>query len=97
MAGLATGSNDAILYLIFAPTLTERLIAEPVYPSYVVRVRASQAFGTCYLGGAFRKAVDGRIAVRNLHNLRVGVIRVGTNHGSLCCEGKLYVALGQCL
>ena len=41
--------------------------------------------------------MDGRIAVRNLHDLRVGVIRVGTNEASLCCQGKLYVALGQCL
>ena len=94
---LATRTNDAILYIIFAPALTERLAAELFYPSYVVAVHASQAFAACYLGSAFRKAVDGRIAGRNLHDLRVGVIRVATNEASLCCQGKLYVALGQCL
>ena len=93
---LATRTNDAILYIVFAPALTKRLAAELFYPSYVVAVHASQAFAACYLGSAFRKAVDGRIAVRNLHDLRVGVIRVATNEANLCCQGKLYVALGQC-
>ena len=30
---LATRTNDAILYVIFAPAVTERLAAEPFYPS----------------------------------------------------------------
>ena len=92
---LATRTNDTILYVIFAPAVTERLAAELFYPSYVFGVHASQAFAACYLGSAFRKAVDGRIAGRNLHDLRVGVIRVGTNEASLCRQGKLYVALCQ--
>ena len=92
---LATRTNDTILDIVFAPALTKRLAAGLFYPSYVVGVHASQAFAACYLGSAFRKAVDGRIAVRNLHDLRVGVIRVTTNEASLCCQGKLYVALGQ--
>ena len=41
--------------------------------------------------------MDGRIARRNLHDLGISVIGVGTNEASLCCQGKLYVALGQCL
>ena len=39
--------------------------------------------------------MDGRIPARNLHDLRVGVIRVGANETSLCCQGELYVALGH--
>ena len=34
---LATRANDTILYVIFAPALTEGLTAELFYPSYVVR------------------------------------------------------------
>jgi len=94
---LTTRTNDTILDLVFAPAVTERLAAQLLHPSYVVAVHASQAFAACYFGSAFRKAVDGRIPARNLHDLRVGVIRVGANETSLCCQGELYVALGQCL
>src|SRR5262249_5671942 len=66
-------------------------------PSYVVGVHTSQAFAACYLGSAFRKAVDGRIAGRNLHELCVGVIREATNEASLCRQGELYIALSECL
>src|SRR5215510_11145038 len=94
---LAVRSNDPILDVIFAPAGTECLTAGLFYPSSVVRVHARQALAARYLGSAFRKTVDGRIAGRNLHDLRVGVISVGTNEASLCCQSKLYVALGQCL
>src|SRR6476660_1528701 len=94
---LATTTNDTILYVIFASAVTECLATGLFYPSYVVGVHTSQAIAACYLGSAFSKAVNGRITGRNLHDLRVGVIRVGTNEASLCCQGKLYVALGQCL
>ena len=83
---LAAGTSDTILYFIFAPALTECLAAELFYPGNVVGVHASQVFAACYLGGAFRKTVDGRIAIRNLHDLRIGVIRVGANEANLCCE-----------
>jgi hypothetical protein len=92
---LATRANDTILYVIFAPALTERLASQLFYPSNVVGVHASQAFAACYLDSAFSKAVNGRIAGRNLHDLRVGVIRVATNAASLCRQTKLYVAFGQ--
>src|SRR5262245_30733020 len=91
----AIWADDTILYIIFAPVVTKRLAAELFHPSDVVGVHTSQAFAACYLGHAFRKAVDGRITARNLHDLRVGVIRVGTNEARLCCQGKLYVALSQ--
>ena len=94
---LATRTNDTILDIVFAPALTKRLAAGPFHPSYVVGVHARQAYAAGYLGRPFRKAVDGRIAFRNLHDLRVGIIRVGTNQASLCCQSKLYFALGQCL
>src|SRR5262245_14419779 len=93
---LACRTRDTILDVIFAPAGSECLTAALFYPSYVVGVHAGQAFTARDLGGAFRKAMDGRIAGRNLHDLRVGVISVGTNKPSLCCQGKLYVAFGQC-
>src|SRR5262249_33153031 len=74
---------------------TERLVAELFYPFYVVRVHTRQAFAASHLAGTLRKAVDGRIAGRNLHDLRVRVICVGTNEPSLRCQGELYVALRQ--
>ena len=83
---LAARANDTILHAIFAPAFTERLAAEPFYPSYIVGVHASQALAACYLVGVFGKTVDGRLTGGNLHNLRVDVIRVGANEASLFCQ-----------
>src|SRR5215471_6266837 len=86
---LATRSNDAILYAIFAPPLAERLTPKLFYPPYVVGVHASQAFAACNLGSALRKGVDSRIALRNLHDLRAGIIRKVTNEASLSRQLEL--------
>src|SRR5262245_33856990 len=94
---LASRTNDTILYVVFAPASTECLTAGLFYPSYVVGMHTGQAFATRYLGGNFRKAVDRSITSRDSHDLCIGVISVGANEPSLGCQGKLYVALGQCL
>ena len=88
-------TNDTILHVIFAPVLTERLAAELIYPPYVLGVHASQAFAASYLGSALRKAVDGRIALGNLHDLRIGVIRVAADESRLSRQRKLNVAFRQ--
>src|SRR4029078_11799472 len=92
---LTTSAKDTVLNVIFAPALTKRLTTELFYPSYVVGVHASQAFAACYLGSAFSKAVDGRIAVGNLHDLRTGVIRVATNSRDLSSQIELCIALRE--
>src|SRR5262245_21766602 len=94
-AHLATSTNDAVLYAIFAPARTERLAAELFHPPYVVWMHASQAFAASYLDSVLGKAVNGRIAFRNLHDLRVGVVRVTADESRLSCQRELHGALAQ--
>jgi hypothetical protein len=88
-------TNDTILDIILASALTERLAAELFHPFYVVGVHASQAFAASYLGSALRKAVDGRIAWRNLHDLRDDVIRVTADESCLARQRKLNVSFSE--
>src|SRR5262245_23859853 len=92
---LATCTNDTILYAIFAPARLKRHAAGLFHLLYVVVVHANQAFAAAYLDSAFRKAVEGRIAFRNLHDLRVGVICVAANESRLSCERQLDGAFAQ--
>src|SRR5262245_3690174 len=90
-------TKDSVLDLVFAPVFTERQPAKLSYPTYVLGVHASQAFAACFLDRAFREAVEGRIARRNLHDLSVGVIRVAADARRLFGHCELNGALGQCL
>src|SRR4029450_10365091 len=90
-----TSTNDTILYAIFTAAVTERLAAELCYLPYVVGVHVGQAFAACFLDSALGKAVDGRIALRNLHDLGVGVIREAADESRLSGQRKLNVAFSQ--
>ena len=92
---LATSTCDTILHVIFAPARTERLATDLFHPPYVVGVHASQALAAPYLGCALRKAVDGRIALRDLHDLSVDVVRKTANEGRLFRQRELHVAFSQ--
>src|SRR5262245_61305857 len=92
---LATGTNDTILYAIFAPVHIERLAAKLVYLLYVVWVHGSQAFAACDLSNALWEAVDGCITFRDLHDLRVGIICVTANKSRLSRQCELYIAFRQ--
>ncbi len=76
---LPTGTCDPILHVIFAPARTERLATDLFHPLTVVGVHASQALAAGYLGCTLRKAMDGRIALRDLHDLSVDVVRKTAN------------------
>src|SRR5262245_61364327 len=82
---LVASTNDTILYAIFAPTGLKRFAADLFHPPYVVGVHAREAFPASYLGSTLRKAMEGRITFRNLHDLRVAVVRVTANEGRLSC------------
>jgi hypothetical protein len=80
---LATGTNDAILHVVFAPTLAKRLVTALFHSCYVVGVHAGQAYAACDLVGAFGKAVDGRVAVGNLHDLCACIIGIAADEAGL--------------
>src|SRR5262245_61381585 len=92
---LAVGPNDTILHAIFAPRRTERFAAELLHAPYVVGVHARQAFPACYLASPRTEAVNCRVAPRDLHHLRVGVIRVAANESRLSRQHTLNVAFRQ--
>ena len=92
---LHASTIDTILHAIFAPARIKGLAPGLFHLPYVVGMHVSQALAARYLGRALWKAVNGRIALRNLHDLRVGVIRVAADASRLPRQSELQVALGQ--
>ena len=92
---LAARTNDAILCVIFASLFAERFAPEPLHLRNILRVHAGKTIAARYFDSTLREAVDCYIALGNLHDLCVGVIREATNETGLCRQGKLYVALFQ--
>src|SRR5262249_7474208 len=58
-------------------------------------MHACQAFTACDLGSPLLKAVNRHIALRNLHEFGIGIIREAANVSGPACQSKLNVAFNE--
>ena len=89
-------ANDTILRTVLPPPLAECLLTERTYAITVLWQGSGLPRGARTNIGPFGQAVDGRITLRNLHPICVGVIGVAADEASLCRQSELHVAFSKC-
>ena len=94
---LAPGTDNTILAKVLAPPVCDSLLEVNVQPMQIVWVDSSSPIGAPCLYGSLGQAVNGCIALRNLHSPRADVEGEASDQSDFPGEGKLRVALGECL
>src|SRR5262245_6062034 len=84
-----------MIYAVLAPPFTESFAPSEIRLLYVQWMYAGEALGACDFGRPLWKAVDGRVALRNLHLFLVTIIRKATNASSPSGESELRVTFQQ--
>ncbi len=92
---LATRANNTIIHAVLVRPLSENEPAKLFQPRHILMVHTGYPLLACDLGRAIGEAMDGRIARRYLHPLRIDVVGEAADQRGLLGKRELQGALGQ--